>query len=32
MGVIAPDLPGCFSDGDTLKEPMIQVEDAPVHP
>jgi len=27
-GVIVPDLPGCFSAGDTLDEAMIQAEDA----
>jgi predicted RNase H-like HicB family nuclease len=27
-GVVVPDLPGCFSAGDTLEEAMIQVEDA----
>ena len=27
-GVIVPDLPGCFSTGDTLEEAMIQAEDA----
>jgi predicted RNase H-like HicB family nuclease len=27
-GVVAPDLPGCFSAGDTLEEAMIQAEDA----
>ena len=27
-GVIVPDLPGCFSAGDTLEEAMIQAEDA----
>ncbi|CDS51100.1 DNA-binding protein, CopG family [Polaromonas sp. CG9_12] len=26
--VIVPDLPGCFSAGDTLEEAMIQAEDA----
>jgi predicted RNase H-like HicB family nuclease len=27
-GVVVPDLPGCFSAGDTLEEAMIQAEDA----
>ena len=27
-GVVVPDLPGCFSAGDTLDEAMIQAEDA----
>ena len=27
-GVIVPDLPGCFSAGDTLEEAMVQAEDA----
>ena len=27
-GVIVPDLPGCFSAGDTLEEALIQAEDA----
>ena len=27
-GVVVPDLPGCFSTGDTLEEAMIQAEDA----
>lgn len=27
-GVLVPDLPGCFSAGDTLEEAMIQTEDA----
>ena len=27
-GVIVPDLPGCFSAGDTLEEAMIQAEEA----
>ena len=26
--VVVPDLPGCFSAGDTLEEAMIQAEDA----
>ena len=26
-GVVVPDLPGCFSAGDTLEEAMIQAED-----
>ena len=28
FGVVVPDLPGCFSAGDTLEEAMIQAEDA----
>ena len=27
-GVVVPDLPGCFSAGDTLEDALIQVEDA----
>ncbi|OQX14025.1 MAG: hypothetical protein BWK73_10690 [Thiothrix lacustris] len=27
-GVIVPDIPGCFSAGDTLDEALIQAEDA----
>jgi predicted RNase H-like HicB family nuclease len=27
-GVVVPDLPGCFSAGDTLDDAMIQAEDA----
>lgn len=27
-GVVVPDLPGCFSAGDTLEEAMIQAEEA----
>jgi len=27
-GVVVPDLPGCFSGGDTLEEAMIQAEEA----
>jgi len=27
-GVVVPDLPGCFSAGDTLDEAMVQAEDA----
>ena len=27
-GVVVPDLPGCFSAGDTQEEAMIQAEDA----
>lgn len=27
-GVVVPDLPGCFSAGDTLEEALIQAEDA----
>lgn len=27
-GVMVPDLPGCFSAGDTLEEALIQAEDA----
>jgi predicted RNase H-like HicB family nuclease len=27
-GVVVPDLPGCFSAGDTLEEAMLQAEDA----
>jgi predicted RNase H-like HicB family nuclease len=27
-GVVVPDLPGCFSAGDTMEEAMIQAEDA----
>jgi len=27
-GVVVPDLPGCFSAGDTLEEAMIAAEDA----
>jgi len=27
-GVVVPDLPGCFSAGDTLDEAMIQAEEA----
>ena len=27
-GVVVPDLPGCFSAGDTLEEAMIQTEEA----
>jgi predicted RNase H-like HicB family nuclease len=27
-GVVVPDLPGCFSAGDTLEEAMVQAEDA----
>lgn len=27
-GVVMPDLPGCFSAGDTLEEAMIQAEEA----
>jgi predicted RNase H-like HicB family nuclease len=27
-GVVVPDLPGCFSAGDTLEEAMIQAENA----
>ena len=29
-GVAVPDLPGCFSAGDTMEEAMIQAEDAVV--
>lgn len=28
FGVVVPDLPGCFSAGDTLEEAFIQAEDA----
>ena len=28
MGVVVPDLPGCFSAGDTLEDAMIQAEAA----
>jgi predicted RNase H-like HicB family nuclease len=28
FGVIVPDLPGCFSAGDTLDEAMVNVEEA----
>lgn len=27
-GVVVPDLPGCFSAGDTMEEAMIQAEEA----
>lgn len=27
-GVVVPDLPGCFSAGDTLEESMVQAEEA----
>ena len=27
-GVVVPDLPGCFSAGDTLEEAMVQAEEA----
>ena len=27
-GVVVPDLPGCFSAGDTMEEAMVQAEDA----
>ena len=27
-GVVVPDLPGCFSAGDTLEEAMVQADDA----
>ena len=27
-GVVVPDLPGCFSAGDTMEEALIQAEDA----
>jgi predicted RNase H-like HicB family nuclease len=27
-GVLVPDLPGCFSAGDTLEEALVQAEDA----
>jgi predicted RNase H-like HicB family nuclease len=27
-GVVVPDLPGCFSAGDTLEEAMLQAEQA----
>ena len=27
-GVVVPDLPGCFSAGDTLEDAMIQAEEA----
>ena len=27
-GVVVPDLPGCFSAGDTMEEAMLQAEDA----
>lgn len=27
-GVVVPDLPGCFSAGDTLEQAMVQAEDA----
>ncbi len=27
-GVVVPDLPGCFSAGDTIEEALIQAEDA----
>lgn len=27
-GVVVPDLPGCFSAGDTLEEAMLQAEEA----
>lgn len=27
-GVVVPDLPGCFSAGDTLEDALIQAEDA----
>ena len=27
-GVVVPDLPGCFSAGDTLEEALIQAEEA----
>jgi predicted RNase H-like HicB family nuclease len=27
-GVVVPDLPGCFSAGDTLEEAVVQAEDA----
>lgn len=27
-GVVVPDLPGCFSAGDTMEDAMIQVEEA----
>ena len=29
-GVVVPDLPGCFSAGDTLEEALVQAEDAAV--
>ncbi|MBS0317609.1 MAG: type II toxin-antitoxin system HicB family antitoxin [Proteobacteria bacterium] len=29
-GVVVPDLPGCFSAGDTLEEALVQAEDAVV--
>ena len=28
FGVVVPDLPGCFSAGDTLEEAMVNVEEA----
>lgn len=28
FGVVVPDLPGCFSAGDTLEEALIQTEEA----
>ena len=28
FGVIAPDLPGCFSAGDTMEEAMVKAEEA----
>ena len=28
FGVVVPDLPGCYSAGDTLEEAFIQAEDA----
>jgi predicted RNase H-like HicB family nuclease len=28
FGVIVPDIPGCFSAGDTLDETLLQAEDA----
>jgi predicted RNase H-like HicB family nuclease len=30
FGVVVPDLPGCFSAGDTLDEAMVNAEDAVV--
>jgi predicted RNase H-like HicB family nuclease len=27
-GVVVPDLPGCFSAGDTMEEALIQAEEA----
>jgi predicted RNase H-like HicB family nuclease len=28
FGVVVPDLPGCFSAGDTMEEAMVQAEEA----